>query len=229
MNNKIVIFGASGFIGGGLSNFFSNRYDLIRISRKQLSSISAVTDIEVRDYSYDSLCSLVESIKFNGSERIVVINAIGSYYNSLIHSHPIDEWEDVIRTNLTVPFFISNVFIKKMMGSSHGGMFINFSSVNKGEGVSSYSSSKAALTSLSESISREYSRFNISSIVVNLGPIAGGGMFESLSPVARKRLLKNIALGRPGDLYQLSRLVDHLITQDWITGSSINFDGGYSL
>lgn len=89
-----------------------------------------------------------------------------------------------------------------------------------------YGASKGALDRIVLAAARELAHLNITSNVVNPGPIDTGWMNEK----TRTSLLKRQPTGRLGTPQDVANLVSFLLSPagSWINGQLINSDGGFS-
>ena len=81
------------------------------------------------------------------------------------------------------------------------------------------------LVGLSRVISKEYSKFNITSNVISLGTF-DTGLFHNLSEKKRKEILEMIPSKSTGDIDNIVNAIDFIIKSDYVNGSIINIDGG---
>ncbi len=106
------------------------------------------------------------------------------------------------------------------------GRIINISSMlaNKGvKGTSAYSASKGGLNSMIRPIALEEAQHNILINNLNLGYM-DGGMTHKIKD--QEKLKASIPLKRFGDMSEIARACQFLIDSDYITGTSIDINGG---
>ncbi|MXO35125.1 3-ketoacyl-ACP reductase [Apibacter sp. B3889] len=97
-----------------------------------------------------------------GSFDILINNAGISAFQSFLDM-PVDQWKNIVQTNLFGPYFMSRAVLPAMI-EKKGGDIINVSStagLKGGANTSAYSVSKAGLISLSESLMYEMRKHNI--------------------------------------------------------------------
>ncbi|QYN51779.1 3-ketoacyl-ACP reductase [Apibacter sp. ESL0404] len=97
-----------------------------------------------------------------GSFDILINNAGISAFQSFLDM-PVDQWQNIVQTNLFGPYFMSRAVLPAMI-EKKGGDIINVSStagLKGGANTSAYSVSKAGLISLSESLMYEMRKHNI--------------------------------------------------------------------
>ncbi|MXY60901.1 MAG: SDR family oxidoreductase, partial [Cenarchaeum sp. SB0665_bin_23] len=94
-----------------------------------------------------------------------------------------------------------------------------------------YSSTKAAMSMFTKSIAVEYARRNIRCNCVNPGIINSGMIKPYLDdPEARKVLESRLPMGRIGEPRDVANAVLFFASEEssWITGTTLNVDGGRS-
>ena len=157
-----------------------------------------------------------------------LINNASRFYPTPISSTGNDQWDDLITTNLTAPYFLSQTtapYLKKSRGS-----IINITDIYAERplsGYSVYSASKAALMSLTRSLALELGP------EIRVNGIAPGAILwpeHDSDKVAQQRIIAKTALKQVGNPEDIAKTVLFLITSaDYITGQIINVDGGRSI
>ena len=140
-----------------------------------------------------------------------------------------DQWNRVIDTNLTGTYNCCKA-VSKCMIKQKFGKIINISSIigeigNKGQ--VNYAASKAGIVGLTKSLSKELGSRNINVNAINPGFIKTE-MTEKLNKDKNLEFLNKIPLNRFGNVEDVSNLVYFLASKDsdYITGQTINIDGG---
>ncbi|KAK6363818.1 hypothetical protein TWF730_001225 [Orbilia blumenaviensis] len=103
-----------------------------------------------------------QAVKMNPKVDILV-NSAGQSQTSLLLRTPIDEIDDIVRTNLLGTIYGTKFYFKEMARARRG-CIINISSIlasTGGEGSSIYAASKAGLHGFVRSMVKEASRFNV--------------------------------------------------------------------
>jgi len=140
-----------------------------------------------------------------------------------------DDWERVLRTNLTGAYALTKELIRGMM-KKRWGRVINISSVvglMGNAGQANYAASKAGLVGFSKSLARELGSRNITVNVVAPGYIETA-MTDALPEVAKEGLSGAIALQRLGTVRDVAAAVLFLASDEagYITGHTLNVSGG---
>ncbi|MDO8620677.1 MAG: SDR family NAD(P)-dependent oxidoreductase [Candidatus Levybacteria bacterium] len=101
----------------------------------------------------------------------VLVNNVGTKADALFVKMTPEQWENVIKTNLIAPFYVTQAAVKLMMRQRSGSIIFISSpaSTNAYIGQSNYSASKGGIDILAETLSKELERFNVTVNVVAPG------------------------------------------------------------
>lgn len=224
----IIITGASRGIGKFLFNSFLQNVEELVIGTYFNTEPSENIEMFVKI----DICSLEQINNFiqdksSDLKEITLLNCAGIAYNAFAHKSDPEKWKNVIETNL----FGTYNFIRALlpiMREQKFGRIINFSSVvaiKPTPGTSPYAASKSALWGLSKSIAIENAALNITINNINLG-YSEIGMIETVPEEYKKYIISQIPAGilcEPSDIFNT---VNYLRTTRYITGSSIDLNGG---
>jgi 3-oxoacyl-[acyl-carrier protein] reductase len=168
-----------------------------------------------------------------GPVEILVNNAATGIVRAVtIAKMKIQDWARDIAVNLTGPFNTIKCCLPGMMERGWG-RIINISSIAGtmgGAGQCSYSASKAGLIGLTKTVALEASRKGVTCNAVVPG-IFSGGAFNEVTPEFQERIIKRMAMQRPGIIEELSSVVVFLSSEEssYITGEAIEISGGAGL
>jgi 3-oxoacyl-[acyl-carrier protein] reductase len=139
------------------------------------------------------------------------------------------DFDDVLRTNLTGAFLLTQAVISSMM-KGRWGRVINITSV-VGEmgaaGQANYSASKAGLIGLTKSLAREFASRSITVNAVAPGFIQTA-MTDELQDAQKAAILAQIPLSRYGTDADIAAAVAFLASDaaGYITGHTLDVNGG---
>ena len=158
----------------------------------------------------------------------VLVNNSGIIRDRTIKKMSMEEFESVVRVNLTGTF---NVTQKAAAILRSGGRIVNLSSVSGQMGLfgqANYSSSKAAIIALTKVSAREFARQNITVNAIAPGFI-DVGMSKGVPDEAMQNFIKQIPLGRLGDVSEIVNAALFLASPmaSYITGHVLNVNGGF--
>lgn len=159
----------------------------------------------------------------------VLVNNAGILRDCYLAMMSDDDWESVMRTNLSPLFHCSKWGVRKMMGQRKGSV-ITISSISAligTMGQSNYAASKGAAISFTKSLAREMGPMGIRVNTVVAGMIATD-MTSGLKQDVVEGIVKGSALGRIGTPEEIAATVLFLASEQasYITGQSIVVDGG---
>ena len=163
-----------------------------------------------------------------GSIDILVNNA-GITRDNLLMRMKVDDFDDVIETNLKGAFLCTKTVTRQMM-KQRSGKIINIASivgVSGNAGQANYVAAKAGLIGLTKSTAKELASRNIYVNAVAPGFITTD-MTEVLTEEQKATMLESIPLGKLGEPEDVANVVCFLASDDakYITGQTIHVDGG---
>ncbi len=172
--------------------------------------------------------SMMKQIQDRHGGLDVLVNNSGIISDRTIKKMPMQEFESVLRVNLTGTFTVTQ---KAAAILRNGGRIVNLSSVSGQMGLfgqANYSSSKAAIIALTKVSAREFARQNITVNAVAPGFI-DVGMSKALPEEVTENFIKQIPLGRLGDVNEIVDAVIFLASSmaSYITGHVLNVNGGF--
>jgi len=180
---------------------------------------------------------VAETVAWRGRIDVLVNNAAAMRINKPPESTTLAEWRSVFDTNVTGAFLCCRE-AGKVMIAQRSGKIVNVASmsghiVNKYFHGGSYEVSKAAMMMLTKTLAAEWAQYNISVNAVAPGyyDTQPNRDFFAREPDIYERVLDLIPQRRLGNLDELSDLITTLAsdTANYMTGSVITIDGGYTL
>jgi 3-oxoacyl-[acyl-carrier protein] reductase len=168
-------------------------------------------------------------IESSGKIDVLVNNAGIAGLNTPTIDYPIDEWERVLRINLTGPFLCCRAIAPHMIDAGYG-RIVNIASVAGKEGnpnAVAYSASKAGVISLTKSLGKELAE---SGVLVNcVTPAAARtAIFDQMSDQHISYMLSKIPMNRFVRVDEIASLVCWLASADcsFSTGGVFDISGG---
>ncbi|MHB1787150.1 MAG: SDR family NAD(P)-dependent oxidoreductase [Acidimicrobiales bacterium] len=162
----------------------------------------------------------------------ILVNNAGIGAARLVVDIELEEWERIIRINLTGAFLCSQQAARLMIRQGNGGKIVNIVSLSGqkgGVGRSAYGASKAGLEILNKIMAVEFADYGITVNAIAPGPIAtetGKGMHTQETVDAYHRLIPQRRYGEP---VEIASAAVFLASADasYITGHTLNVDGGF--
>lgn len=228
-NIMIILTGASGGIGRELIPHLIEIEEVIGIYNTSLPDITADKRVRYEKVNLENMSDIVSFAKKQGQDasKITVIHAAVYKKDDLVVNYKPDDWDHSIRVNLKANFLLTQALLPYMIRHKWG-RIIHFSSlggIQGRPGTIAYSTSKAGLIGMSNVLAKEYACFNITSNVLILGHFETG-LFHKLQEEEKKRLLNSIPSKTLGKVSNIANAIRFLIMSDYITGATINIDGG---
>ena len=246
-NKSVLITGAASGIGlESTKAFLQNGADVYMAEyneanlTEQVSALSAqypeskIIPIVCDITNQDEAAKMVAKIKENTGYLDILVNNAGMSHSAYSIYEKKQDWDKVIALNLTSHFFISQLMANEFMIPQKKGKIINTCSLGGIMGIPSavaYSASKGGILQMTKSLACEWARFGIQVncvcpgfvdtplIAENMANEKWVGYMTMRTPMRR--------LANPDDvagsiLFLASEMAD------FITGTSIVVDGGFS-
>ncbi len=218
----------------GHSVAFTYRETAVRAAAVEQRAREAARGAKVKAYQMDIRDSAsVEAAgdaALNDFETIdvAVCNAGVNRPNLLVQMSD-EEWDDVLRTNLTGAFYVARYFLPPMMSRRFGRIILISSLGHTGiTGQANYCASKAGLHGCASEIAKEYGRRGLPANVVVPGLFDTDMTREGLSLSEKEYWDKYCPLGRAGKLEEISSVITFLASDGaaFINGQAIPVNGG---
>ncbi|UCF85823.1 MAG: 3-oxoacyl-ACP reductase FabG [Desulfobacteraceae bacterium] len=165
--------------------------------------------------------------KYTGFE--ILVNNAGIRKDAVLAMMKESDWQDVLNVNLAGIFYMCKFAVMILMRKRYG-RIINISSVMERygfEGQANYSASKAGLSALTKSLSKEVATRGITVNCVSPGFIATE-LIQDLPDKLREDYLASIPLKRFGGTEEVAACVLFLASKEasYVTGSNLEVSGG---
>jgi 3-oxoacyl-[acyl-carrier protein] reductase len=162
----------------------------------------------------------------------ILVNNAGVTRDKLLLRMNADDFDDVIRVNLSGAFYITQAVVSIMIKQKQG-RIINISSIaglRGNYGQVNYAASKAGLVGMTLSAAKELGSRGITVNAVAPGYIRTD-MTEVLTEEQKEAILKTISLKREGSPEDVAKAVAFLASDDaaYITGQVLGIDGGMAI
>jgi acetoacetyl-CoA reductase len=160
----------------------------------------------------------------------VLVNNAGITRDTTLHRMTVEQWREVIRTNLDSVFNMTRGVIEGMRERGFG-RIVNISSINgqKGQfGQSNYSAAKAGLIGFTKAVAQENAAKGITVNAVAPGYIGTEMVRAVPEDVLNSKILPLIPVGRLGEPEEIARCVVFLASDGagFVTGSTLSANGG---
>lgn len=234
-----LITGASRGIGKAIAKeYAAGGYHLILTCKKGIAELEAYaleladtygiscTAKQVDASDYNAVCNLFSEIK----SLDVLVNNAGISYMGLLTDMAPDEWDEIMRTNLSSMFYTCKNAIPIFLRQSVG-RIINISSVWGSMGSSmevAYSASKGGVNAFTRALAKELAPSAIAVNAIAPGAIDTDMNRSHLTQEDLEALASEIPADRLGNVTEVARLALQLASSPlYMTGQIITIDGGW--
>jgi len=246
-NQVIVITGAAQGLGKAMAEEFAKQGAHIALLDMQAEAVeAAATDIEklgVKTCGYAVNVTDEKQVEETFAKVAADFGQINGLINSagimrdgmllkvkegkVVSKMPLEQFQSVLDVNVTGTFLCSREAAAQMVETKSKGVIVNISSVSRAgnAGQTNYSASKAAVSTMTVSWSKELARFGI-----RTGCIAPGlvetAMAAQMRPEMREMFIKSIPAQRLAEVEELAHAAKFIFENDYFTGRTLELDGG---
>ena len=179
---------------------------------------------------YDQAVSMLAQAEAELGPIHILVNNAGITNDKLLLRMKPEEFESVLKINLTGTFNMTQVALKKMMKLREG-RIINLTSVvglTGNIGQANYAASKAGVIGFTKSVAREGAARGITCNTIAPGFIETE-MTAVLSDKVKEQSINNIPLQRFGAVEDVAKAAVFLAQSAYITGQVVSVDGGMAM
>lgn len=247
---RVVVTGAGSGFGEAIAKRFASEGARVLVSDINESGMTRVQDeiSSAGGEAISALCNVAEEAQVEamvqsavdefGGVDVLVNNAGYSHHQRLMWKISVEEFDAVFAVNVRGVFLGCKHVIPHMIEGG-GGVIVNIASVGAiapRPGVTPYNGTKGAVLTMTKGLAMEVARNNIRVNAVNpvaadTGFMKGAMGVDSLDEEATERLVATIPRGRLARPADIAAAVTYLASDDgdFLTGTSINVDGGRSV
>ena len=180
----------------------------------------------------EAVTAMFASVESQLGAVSVLVNNAGVTDDGLVMRMSVDQWDNVLGTNLRSTFLCTKAALRSML-RARTGRVINISSVSGisgNPGQANYAASKAGVIGFTKSVAKEVGSRGITVNAVAPGFIQTD-MTADLADNVLEEVTKQIPLARLGDAEEVAFMVGYLASEraSYITGQTIVVDGGLAL
>lgn len=175
-----------------------------------------------------AISRIFEVIRGEYGRLDLLVNSASNFKAASLLDVTLDEWHEVLDTNLTAPFLLGQGAARLMRERGEGGCIVNIldlSAFRPWKRYPHHSVAKAGLRALTEVMALSFGP-DIRVNAIAPGPVLRD---EGNSPETWAQIGARLPLKRTGDPNDVARAVAFLASQPFITGATIRVDGGEGL
>ena len=182
--------------------------------------------------SEEAIKAAVKQITAEVGKIDILVNNAGITRDGLLLRMKRSDWDEVLTTNLTAAFLLTQACLSGMM-KQRWGRIINITSIvgqTGAAGQANYAASKAGLIGFTLSVAREVASRNITVNAVAPGYIATA-MTDVLTDEQKQAITAQIPLGRQGTDADIANAVVYLASNEagYVTGHVLDVNGGMNM
>ena len=180
--------------------------------------------------NYEACAEGLKKVEAEVGPIDILVNNAGITRDAMFHRMTVEQWQQVISTNLGSLFNMTRP-VWEGMRTRKFGRIVNISSINgqKGQmGQVNYSAAKAGDLGFTKALAQEGARAGITVNAICPGYINTEMVQAVPKEVLEKNILPQIPIGRLGEPEEIARCVVFLTSEDagLITGATISANGG---
>jgi NAD(P)-dependent dehydrogenase (short-subunit alcohol dehydrogenase family) len=192
---------------------------------------AAFAEVDVGDPG--AVTRMAEEVRSEQGHVDILVNNAGVVSSTPFLDLSVEEWEDIIRLDLSSAFYLSRAFVPKMCERGYGRV-VNVTSLTALTGGAwvgkfAYATAKTGLAGLTRALAREVADYGVTA-----NSVAPGVMDTDMTagvlgdPNTRKSVESTIPVGYVGDTADVSAVIVFLASEEarYITGQSVNVNGG---
>ena len=240
MNKVVIVTGASRGIGRNIATTLAKKGYIViaNYNKSENKAIELQQNLEKENINIDifkadvsnrdEVKKLVQFVINKYKKIDCVINNAGIDQVKMFLDITDVDWNNMISNNLNSVFYMCQEVLPYMIHEKNG-VIINISSIWGVTGASCeshYAVSKAGVDALTKSLAKEMGPSNI-----RINSIAPGfidtEMNNNLNEEEKKEIKEEIPLQKIGKVEDVSRTVEWIIEDEYITGQVISVNGGW--
>ncbi len=251
LDGKVALLSGGGAAGDGIGN---GRAAAILLARAGTKVLVADRDIKLAERTVEMITAeggtaaaesfdatqeadckqLVEKTVARFGRLDFLDNNIGIGSRGSVVAEKPDDFRRVMQVNVETMFLLSKYAIPAMIATAKGGAIVNISSISalRPRGLTTYTTSKAAVIGLTQAMAVDHGKDNIRVNCICPGPVYTPMVYaRGMSEKARNQRAKASVLKTEGTGWDIGHAVRFLLSSHarYITGQVLVVDGGVTL
>ncbi len=236
LEGKAFVTGAAGDIGRRIADRLEGSG--CRVIRGDLSGGAGIVQLDVRDEA--AVRAAFDEAESDGVPVSILVTCAGimpaGKAAMRIAATSLREWDDVLAVNATGTFLCLREFLRRREADpvpQGRAILLSSAAAQLGgyRGSASYVASKAALLGLTKIAAREAAGYGVTVNCIAAGPIEGGMFDAATTPESAEALAGRIPIGRIGTPDDVAAAALYLAGAgaEWVTGATLDVNGGYRM
>ena len=235
-----LVTGASGGIGGAIARALHGQGATVTVSGTRMEALSALKAelgerahvVAARMDDPADIDRLAKEAETAMGKIDILVNNAGITRDNISMRMKDEEWEKVLKVNLTGTFRLARAVMRGMMRRRFG-RIVNITSVvgvTGNPGQANYAAAKAGLIGMSKSLALELASRNITVNCLAPGFIATP-MTDVLNEEQKKTILARVPGERLGTPQEIAAGVVYLASDEaaYVTGQTLHINGGMAM
>ena len=235
-NKTVLVTGAAGGIGSAICKKFNDANCILICTTSKEEKLNELKKKYGNKNFYYCLDLINKTNYEKELDRIItnhkidiLINNAGITRDNLFLRMSEEQWEDVIKINLSSNYYLIKKILPSMI-KNRSGSIIGISSVvalTGNPGQANYTASKSAMISMYKSLAQEVAQRNININIIAPGFIESP-MTQKLNESQVKNILDKIPMKRLGKPEDIANIALFLSSEkaSYITGQTFHINGG---
>ena len=247
-NHVAVVTGAASGIGEAVARLYAAEGAAVAIvhfgeAQKAAKIVSEIrqsggraiaVDADVRDEA--AVAGVFDMARDVFGDPTLLVNSAGIDAAGInVADMKLEQWDNVLRTNLTGPFLFCRAFIRGLTKTKKPGRIVNISSVHENiprAGAADYDASKGGLRNLTRTLALELAPLGITVNNIAPGMVLTPMNQEAIDdPKKYKEQVASIPLKRAAKPEEVAELALYLASDAaaYATGATFTLDGGLTI
>ncbi|WP_339287875.1 glucose 1-dehydrogenase [Ureibacillus sp. FSL K6-0786] len=236
-NKTVIVTGAGQGIGKGIALLYAEKgANVVIADIDEIAGLKTVDVIKEKEGNAlfvktdvkdgDDIIRLMEIANLTFGQIDILINNAGKSVFKSPYELSIEEWDDIINTNLRSVFLASREAAKYMRNNKEGGSIVNIAStraIMSEPNSEAYAATKGGIVALTHALAASFSADRITVNAISPGWIETGDYSQLRKIDHEQHLSKRV--GKPDDI---ARACLYLTAKenDFVTGINLVVDGG---
>lgn len=203
--------------------------DEVVLAAEQLAGTGNVLAVAADVSSEEDVEAFFDAVIDRFDQVDVVVNNAGINRDALLVQASVEDFDDVMATNLTGPFLICRRAVEEFMAQGGGGRIVSISSMSAhgARSQSVYAASKGGLLGLTRTIAKEYGHKGVVANLVTVGFVETD-LTSDIDPSVRQQVITATPLRRTGRPADIASVVLFLASAraSYLNGEVVNATGG---